>query len=87
VLGGFRTTSALAQRGRALGARIVISHALESPIGLAACAHLALTMGEGIHGLAPHRGLGSFVALGRAIGVPSWMGPTRIDAPSAAGLG
>ena len=69
------------------GHLIVVSHALESPIGLSACAHLALAIGDGeIHGLAPHAGIESFVA-GTPIALPPFVTPFEIRVPVGPGLG
>lgn len=88
VLGGLRASMGIARRARALGARIVVSHALESPIALAACAHLALAIGAGeIHGLGHHAGLHTFTAGGRALPVPDWIAPHSIEPSTTAGLG
>ncbi len=44
ALGGFRACLRLATSARAQGCDAVVSHALEGPIGWAACAHLALAL-------------------------------------------
>jgi len=57
VLGPTRTF-ALIERARAAGVDVVISHALEGPVGFAACAELALAVGgTRAHGLGPHPAL------------------------------
>jgi L-Ala-D/L-Glu epimerase len=54
ALGGFGVCMRLALAARAVGCDAVISHALEGPIGWAACAHLALALGGArAAGLAP----------------------------------
>jgi o-succinylbenzoate synthase len=45
ALGGLAACIELAQVARAHGREVVVSHALEGPIGWAACAHLALALG------------------------------------------
>lgn len=64
VLGPARTL-ALAARARAAGVAIVMSHALEGPVGLAACAELALAfagaaVGAVATGVDSHRGLAAW---------------------------
>ncbi|CAN5792823.1 o-succinylbenzoate synthase [soil metagenome] len=54
VLGGFAACLVLAARARAAGREVIISHALEGPVGTAACAELALALGGRSAGLAPH---------------------------------
>ncbi len=54
VIGGFAACLALATRARAAGRDVIITHALEGPIGTAACAELALALGGRTAGLAPH---------------------------------
>lgn len=58
LLGGFARCLELAARARAAGVVAIVSHALEGPIGTAACAELARAIG-GIApvGLAPHPAL------------------------------
>jgi o-succinylbenzoate synthase len=46
ALGGFGACRRLAARARAKGCDVVVSHALEGPLGWAACAHLALASGS-----------------------------------------
>lgn len=54
LLGGFATCLALARAARDHGIPAIVSHALEGPIGMAACRELALAVGgEGAHGVAP----------------------------------
>jgi L-alanine-DL-glutamate epimerase-like enolase superfamily enzyme len=45
TLGGFGACIGLARAARAHGREALVSHALEGPIGWAACAHLALALG------------------------------------------
>jgi L-Ala-D/L-Glu epimerase len=45
ALGGLGASIELARVARAHGREVVVSHALEGPIGWAACAHLALALG------------------------------------------
>ncbi len=62
LLGGLHACLALAARASAAGKQVVVTHALEGPIGTAACAELALAI-AGEHaakvpaGLAPHAAL------------------------------
>ncbi len=62
LLGGLHACIALAARATAAGKQVVVTHALEGPIGTAACAELALAL-AGEHGskapagLAPHAAL------------------------------
>ncbi len=57
VLGPDRTFRVI-DRARAAGVDVVISHALEGPVGFAACAELALAIGgTRAHGLGPHPAL------------------------------
>jgi L-alanine-DL-glutamate epimerase-like enolase superfamily enzyme len=62
LLGGLSACLALAAQARASGVAAVASHALEGPIGTAACAELALALAAGqapgtAAGLAPHPAL------------------------------
>ncbi|HEX7837032.1 MAG TPA: enolase C-terminal domain-like protein [Kofleriaceae bacterium] len=58
LLGGLSAALALAALARRFGVAPVASHALEGPIGTAACAELALALGdEHPAGLAPHPAL------------------------------
>jgi o-succinylbenzoate---CoA ligase len=45
LLGGLRACLRLAERARAAGVGVVVTHALEGPVGTAACAELALAIG------------------------------------------
>ncbi len=54
VIGGFAECLSLAARARAAGREVIITHALEGPVGTAACAELALALGGHTAGLAPH---------------------------------
>lgn len=88
LVGGVRTCLSLARRAQGLGASVILSHALESPVGLAASAHLALAIGGGeIHGLGRWEGLERFEVGGRAIAVPRWIGAARVVLPELLGLG
>jgi len=75
LLGGLRACLALAAAARAAGVPAIVTHALEGPIGTAACAELALALG-GAHaaGLAPHAGIA-----GWALAVPH-LAPARVHA-------
>ena len=58
VVGGFSACLALAARARDAHVPVVITHALEGPIGTAACAELAIAIGgKTAAGLAPHGAL------------------------------
>ena len=58
LLGGLHACLELAARARAAGVRAIVSHALEGPIGTAACAELALALGgDAAVGLAAHPAL------------------------------
>ena len=46
LIGGISSCFALARRARALGARVILSHAFEGPLGLALSAALALSIGS-----------------------------------------
>lgn len=66
ILGAERTLAWIA-RARAAGVGVIISHALEGPVGFAACAELALAVGgTRAHGLGPHAGLGLW-----GLGIPT----------------
>jgi L-alanine-DL-glutamate epimerase-like enolase superfamily enzyme len=88
LLGGIGRTLALAEalRARAPGVELVVSHAYESSIALAASAHLALALGGGLHGLAPWRELERFEVEGRPIEPPAWIGRAEIVRPRRPGL-
>jgi len=61
LLGGLSATLALAERARRAGVAAIVSHALEGPIGTAACAELALALGGDVPvGLAPHAALAAW---------------------------
>jgi O-succinylbenzoic acid--CoA ligase len=62
LVGGITAARALAADARAAGKRAVITHALEGPIGTAACAALALSLAEPsvAAGLAPHSALAAW---------------------------
>lgn len=90
ALGGLLRARSLAAEARALGVRAIVSHALESPVGVGACAHLALALGaDETHGLGRYEGLERFRVDGDAdpIAIPSWLGPCAIDLPPGPGLG
>jgi o-succinylbenzoate synthase len=73
ALGGFGACLALAGAARRHGRDIVVSHALEGPIGWAACAHLALALaGRTPAGLWPlaHQRAPSPEVMGHEIAVP-----------------
>lgn len=97
LLGGLEDTLALAARARARGLKVVLSHALEGPVGLAAIAHLALAASASSHralwgaqGLAPWVGCDRFVVEGgdeEPLSLPYYLAASRILRPSSAGLG
>jgi O-succinylbenzoic acid--CoA ligase len=58
LLGGIEVCQRLAARARERGIGIVVTHALEGPVGTAACAALALAIGgDRAAGLGPHSAL------------------------------
>ncbi len=60
-LGGIAACLALAARARAHGVSAIVTHALEGPIGTAACCELALALGGSQPvGLAPHPALAAW---------------------------
>ena len=83
LVGGLAAATQLAARAREAGKRVVISHALEGPIGTAACAALAVAIGERdtAVGLAPHAALASW-----PIGIPH-VTPAMLHASLEPGLG
>ncbi len=82
LLGGLRACMELAAAARTAGVPAIVTHALEGPIGTAACAELALALGGGhAVGLAPHAAIA-----GWAIDVPQLCG-TSIRATGRVGLG
>jgi o-succinylbenzoate synthase len=82
LLGGLAAAAELAALARRAGVAAVASHALEGPIGTAACAELALALGPGpAAGLAAHAGLD-----GWAISVAQLAGD-HVRAAAAPGLG
>lgn len=61
LLGGFARCLVIAARARAAGKRVVVTHALEGPVGTAACAELALALGGDVPaGLAAHPALAAW---------------------------
>lgn len=54
VLGAWEEIIAVANLARALGHNVIVTHALESPVGFAACEEVALACGPGPHGLGPY---------------------------------
>ncbi|MBN8610440.1 MAG: o-succinylbenzoate synthase [Deltaproteobacteria bacterium] len=97
LLGGLEDTLAIAARARARGLKVVLSHTLEGPVGLAAIAHLALAASASSHralwgaqGLAPWTGCERFVVEGgdeEPLALPYYLGACRVLRPSSAGLG
>jgi o-succinylbenzoate synthase len=88
LIGGLSRCIDLAREAERRGARVIVSHALESPVGLAAAAQLALAIGEGeIHGLGRWSGLERFSCGDAPIAVPDWVEVGRISLSSEPGLG
>lgn len=82
LLGGLMPALALAAQARAAGVAAVASHGLEGPIGTAACAELALALGEACAaGLAPHPALAAW-----RLTVPQ-LAADHVHAADAPGLG
>jgi L-alanine-DL-glutamate epimerase-like enolase superfamily enzyme len=54
ILGGFAACATLAARARAHGVASIVTHALEGPVGTAACASLALAVASSVTGFAEH---------------------------------
>ena len=82
LLGGLTSALVLAAQARAAGVAAVASHGLEGPIGTAACAELALALGEACAaGLAPHPALAAW-----RLAVPQ-LATNHIRAADAPGLG
>ncbi len=83
LVGGLSGAMQLAAKARDANKRVVISHALEGPIGTAACAALAVAIGERdtAVGLAPHAALASW-----PIGLPH-LSPATLHASLEPGLG
>jgi o-succinylbenzoate synthase len=83
LVGGIARTLALARRARAAGVDVVVTHALEGPIALAACAELARAIaGPRAVGLDAHPGLERWARTR----VPQ-LGPAAVTAAPAPGLG
>ncbi len=96
LLGGLEPTLALAARARSRGYRVVLSHAFESPIGLATLVHLALAASAacpralaGAQGLSPWPGVErfSYVDTREPIALPYFLSEGRALRPSSPGLG
>jgi o-succinylbenzoate synthase len=84
VLGGLLRCRTLAADARAAGMQVVVSHALEGPVALAAAAELALSLEPPplACGLAPHAGLAAWPATA----IKQLAGPAIVPAP-VRGLG
>ncbi len=83
LLGGLHATRTLARAAASRGLGVALTHALEGPVALAACAALALALVD----LAPRAGLWPHVGLGAWPDMdPAVRGP-RLLLPSAPGLG
>jgi len=95
VLGGLEVTLALAARARSRGLKVVLSHCLEGPVGLAALAHLALAASAASHralwgaqGLAPWPGCDAFRRPGgEPPALPYRLSQTRVRRPASRGSG
>jgi len=83
LLGGLLRCADLAARAREAGKRVIVSHLMEGPIARAACAHLALALGEEAAGLGDHPGL---LPLSDGLCTP-WIASTWIEPPELPGLG
>lgn len=82
LLGGFARCLDLAKRARAANKACIVTHALEGPIGTAACAELALAInGASPVGLAPHAALAGWPI------APGQLEQTLIKRSDAPGLG
>lgn len=83
LLGGLHATRALARAAASRGLGVALTHALEGPIALAACAALALALADVAPraGLWPHVGLGAWPEI-----EPAVRGP-RLVGSAAPGLG
>ena len=83
VLGGLGAARAIAREALGRGLGVAVTHALEGPVALRACAALALALAPGAAraGVWPHRGLAAWPDLG-----PVSIGPELGIAPGA-GLG
>jgi o-succinylbenzoate synthase len=84
ALGGFAACLELAERARARGLDVTLSHLFDGPVGLAAAAHLALAVASRSRatGLAAHGGLEAWPA----VPLP-FLEETSVVATSSPGLG
>lgn len=83
ALGGALTCMRLAALARRHGADVVVSHLLDGPIALAACAELALALGgDRAAGLGPHAGLRAWPPLPRPWLVRGCVAPRPVAAPA-----
>lgn len=89
VLGGIGRALAIAEAARARGGRSIVSHVYDPPRAFAACAHLALALGDDVvHGLARYPGIDAWTtADGRRVPVPEMISTYRIDPPESGGIG
>lgn len=80
VLGGLLRCRALAAEASEAGLEVVVSHALEGPVALAAAAELALSLDPAPRacGLAPHAGLSSWPAVALKQLSPPWILPAPL---------
>jgi O-succinylbenzoate synthase len=96
LVGSLEESLRLAARARGRGLKVVLSHSLEGPVGLAALAHLALGASAsapralwGAQGLSPWPGCERFRIEGAAepLAVPHYLTQSRLLRPSSAGFG
>ncbi len=81
LLGGFTRCLELARIATAAHKSVIITHALEGPVGTAACAELALALHNQGAGLALHPGLDGWAVL------PAQLGDLRLRRTGPTGLG
>jgi len=79
---GIAASLGLARHARAAGVRVIVTHALDGPVGTAAAAEVARAIaGDEACGLDRHGGLA-----GWSPALP-WLGPRAVSAPPGPGLG
>lgn len=94
LLGGLERTMQLAARARMRGLKVVLSHCLEGPVGLAAIAHLAFAASAsstralwGAQGLAPWRGADRVMLADEPFALPPFFDVASLRRPSTRGFG
>lgn len=88
LIGGLDRALVIGGHAHRAGPFAIASHTYESPIGMAAAAHLGLALGAWtFHGLGLWDGLDRFTLDGEPIPVPKWIGPCAITLPERHGLG